>query len=288
MSCWIRVLVPAAVLIMAGCTSPAHRDDATPPVDIGFGHVHGLAVNQGDGNVYAATHTGVFELAAGGAVRIADRYQDTMGFAAVGPDIFLGSGHPDLREPGPVQLGLVRSTDAARNWSPVSLQDRADFHALSAAGATVHGWNATSGRLMRSDDGGTSWQQGAAAQVADLDVDPLDPLRLVVATDAGLQESTDGGFILIPAAQQPPAPLVLVDHIEYAGGDGQPSLAGIDADGVVWALNSGAWIQAGSLPSPAQAFTVLGPDRYAAATESGVLISEDAGNTWTLVAASIS
>lgn len=288
MNSWIRVLVPAAILIMAGCTAPSQRDDSAAPVDIGFGHVHGLAVNPGNGNVYAATHTGVFELAAGGAVRIADRYQDTMGFTAVGPDTFLGSGHPDLREAGPTRLGLVRSTDAARNWSPVSLQGRADFHALSAAGATVHGWNATSGRLMRSDDRGTSWQQGASARVNDLDVDPYDPLRLVVATDAGLQESSDGGVTLMPAVLQPPTPLTLVDHIEYAGGDGQPSLAAIDAGGAVWALSSGTWIQGGSLRGPAQAFTVIAPDRYAAATESGVFTSEDAGNTWTLVAASTS
>jgi hypothetical protein len=34
-----------------------------------------------------------------GAARVADIYQDTMGFTVIGPDHFLGSGHPsNLRE----------------------------------------------------------------------------------------------------------------------------------------------------------------------------------------------
>jgi hypothetical protein len=32
------------------------------------------------------------------AERLGDRYQDTMGFTIVGPNRFLGSGHPDLRD----------------------------------------------------------------------------------------------------------------------------------------------------------------------------------------------
>ena len=34
----------------------------------------------------------------GEATRIADRFQDTMGFTVVGPSTFLGSGHPDSVE----------------------------------------------------------------------------------------------------------------------------------------------------------------------------------------------
>jgi photosystem II stability/assembly factor-like uncharacterized protein len=284
MSGWMQISV-AAVLVLTGCASPLQRDVVEPRIEIGLGHVHGLAVNPGDGNIYAATHTGVFELAENGPVRIADRYQDTMGFAVAGADTFLGSGHPDVPGAGDIQLGLILSTDAARNWSTLSLPGQADFHALSVAGATVYGWNAPSGHLMRSDDAGTTWQRGAKAKVMALDVDPSDPLRLVVATSSGLQESVDGGITLSPTVVQPPTPLVLLDHIEYAGGDGQPSLAGIDAAGVVLVLDSGAWVEVGSLPGSAQAFTVLGPDRYSAATERGVFASEDAGRTWTLVAA---
>ena len=44
-------------------------------------------------------------------VRVADRYQDTMGFTVNGPNTFLGSGHPDfVADPDfPTRLGLIRS-----------------------------------------------------------------------------------------------------------------------------------------------------------------------------------
>lgn len=74
-----------------------------------------------DGALYAATHTGLFRLDGDGNVeRIADRYQDTMGFTVAGPDEFLASGHPDLRdkelqvEGKPPLLGLIESPDAGR------------------------------------------------------------------------------------------------------------------------------------------------------------------------------
>jgi hypothetical protein len=54
-----------------------------------------------------------------------------MGFTIAGPDVFLG-GHPPLTEPGPPHLGLVRSTDWAQTWQPVSLRGQADYHALTA------------------------------------------------------------------------------------------------------------------------------------------------------------
>ncbi|MDQ3275042.1 MAG: exo-alpha-sialidase, partial [Actinomycetota bacterium] len=63
--------------------------------DPGVVHVHGLGINPKDGALFVATHTGVFRIPESGqAVRIADRWQDTMGFTVVGPDHFLASGHP--------------------------------------------------------------------------------------------------------------------------------------------------------------------------------------------------
>lgn len=97
--------------LTAGCSDqePQHTQHQ-------FGHVHGLGVNPADQTLYAATHTGVFAIENGSAHLIANRRQDTMGFTVVGPDQFLGSGHPaSLNEPNP--LGLIRSDDAAKTWS---------------------------------------------------------------------------------------------------------------------------------------------------------------------------
>jgi len=72
-------------------------------------HVHGLGINPADGSLFIATHTGLFRVGKDSrkAIRIADRYQDTMGFSIVGPNRFLGSGHPDARE-----------QQAGRRWRP--------------------------------------------------------------------------------------------------------------------------------------------------------------------------
>jgi hypothetical protein len=78
------------------------------------------------------------------ARRVADRFQDTMGFTVTGPDRFLGSGHPDGREGLSPFLGLIRSTDAGRTRQPVSLLGERDFHVLEAAGSRVYGYGSDS------------------------------------------------------------------------------------------------------------------------------------------------
>lgn len=276
----MRILLAAWLVLFAAACGAAQNDTADP--GIGFGHVHGVDVNPADGLVYAATHHGVFRLGADGPTRIADRYQDTMGFTITGPDRFLGSGHPDLREPGPPQLGLILSTDAARSWRTLSRRGESDFHALSAAGTTVYGWDSTTQTILRSDDDGISWHRGATSAVRDLDVDPGQPMHLLVATETGLLESTNGGITLTPLATQPPQPLVLIDHV--SGPDRQPVLAGADSTGGFWSLTNSGWTNTGALFAPPQAFTVVGPDRYVAATAAGVFASQDGGRGWTLLA----
>jgi hypothetical protein len=93
------------------------RPRSSPPVsdDPGVVHIHGLGINPRDGAPYAATHTGLFVIREGAASRVADRYQDTMGFTVVGPDHFLGSGHGEQRRESlhPPVDGDVVDLDAA-------------------------------------------------------------------------------------------------------------------------------------------------------------------------------
>jgi len=87
-------------LVLAGCGSdPPAAPSASVAEDPGLIHVHGLGINPADGTLYAATHTGLFAVRDGVGQRVADRLQDTMGFTVVGPDHFLGSGHPDVHDP---------------------------------------------------------------------------------------------------------------------------------------------------------------------------------------------
>lgn len=156
------------LLLLLAVATTACGDDAPStfrPPDVGVAqdgpeHIHGLGVNPADRSLLIATHSGLFRAAANSdtARRVGDRRQDTMGFTIVGPDRFLGSGHPDLRDDLPPLLGLIRSDDAGRSWEPVSLLGEADFHVLRTAGTRIYGVNSADGELLVSDDGGRNWR----------------------------------------------------------------------------------------------------------------------------------
>lgn len=168
----MRSLLPPAILAgpaVSACS--VHAGPAAPAAPAVLGHVHGLEQDPADGTVYVATHSGVLSVGAEGARRVGTGKQDIMGFTLAGPGSFYGSGHPGPNEPGPPQLGLIRSDDAVRTWQPLSLQGAADLHALSVSGQVVHGWDSVSGALLRSEDGGITWTSGAVADIADLDID---------------------------------------------------------------------------------------------------------------------
>jgi hypothetical protein len=170
------------------------------PTDPGPIHVHGLGINPADGALFIATHTGTYRVAPREheAARAGNSRQDTMGFSVVGPNRFLGSGHPDpvaMREQGlPPHLGLIESTDAGRTWTSVSLLGEADFHILRSHGRRVYGFDSTNGRLLASDDGGTTWRQRPIpGPLIDLATYPQRPSHLVAVTERGLIASTDAG-----------------------------------------------------------------------------------------------
>jgi hypothetical protein len=183
-----------------GDSGPAFRPGLLAPSDPGPVHVHGLGINEIDGSLYIATHTGTWRVARGEkkASRVGDSYQDTMGFTVVGPNRFLGSGHPDVRDARernlPPLLGLIESADAGKTWRPVSLLGEADFHVLRAVARRVYGFDATNNRLMVSRDGGGSWRQyQPPAPLIDLVVDPRNPNHVVASSERGLHESGNAG-----------------------------------------------------------------------------------------------
>lgn len=182
----------AALWILAG-------GEAGTGADAGPVHVHGLGVNPADGALFIATHTGMYRVGASEtkAERVGDSRQDTMGFTIAGPNRFLGSGHPDLRENLPPLLGLIESRDEGRTWASVSLSGETDFHVLRTIGERIYGYDATSDRLLASADGGRAWDVlERPAPLLDFAPNPSDE-RHLVATAAdlgqGLYGSRDGG-----------------------------------------------------------------------------------------------
>jgi hypothetical protein len=134
----VALLLLPVVAFVSGCgasggVASVAADDPGPE------HVHALGVDPADGSLYVATHTGLYRMAPGSesAARVGDQRQDIMGFVVTAPGIFLGSGHPDLRDGLPPLLGLIESSDAGRSWQSVSLLGKADFHSLRARGSQV-------------------------------------------------------------------------------------------------------------------------------------------------------
>jgi photosystem II stability/assembly factor-like uncharacterized protein len=196
----IGALGVGAVIVVATFLLLRSDDGGMPSPDAGPVHVHGLGVNPADGSLFIATHTGLYRTAPdeSRATRVGDTSQDTMGFTIVGPDRFLGSGHPDLRQGLPPLLGLIESTNAGESWEPVSLLGQADFHVLRSAGTSVYGYDVTNDRLLASSDEGRTWNElRRPGPMLDLAVGPGDRNHLVSAAEGGLGpalfSSRDGG-----------------------------------------------------------------------------------------------
>ena len=280
--------VAAAVVVALTLGACADAEEAVPSDDPGLSHVHGLGVDPADGTLYAATHYGLFRVPdRGRAARVADRFQDTMGFVVVGPNRFLGSGHPDFqdeelhREGRPPLLGLVESRDAGETWTPLSLLGEADFHAIAVSGDTIAAYDATGDRLMVSEDGRQWTERIGGIGMSGLAADPEDPNRLVAVTPAGLELSADGGTTFAPLPSAPRGVLV-----SWSEG----TVWAVDADGAVStasgaSIDGGGWTGVGSLPGPPQAFVATGEGPLAAVAvggRSGIYRSSDGGRTWVL------
>jgi hypothetical protein len=195
-SLWLAVTAGALAAIAVGLVvwGLARKSDgatSSGSADPGPVHVHALGINPADDALFIATHTGLYRVGAeeGRARRVSDRHQDTMGFTVVGPNRFLGSGHPDLRDDLPPHLGLIESVDAGVTWTPISLLGEADFHVLRLAGQRVYGYDSSNDRLLVSADGGETWEElDTPGPIVDLAVSPVDRNRIVVASVGGLEE----------------------------------------------------------------------------------------------------
>jgi len=243
-------------------------------------HVHGLGVNPADRSLFIATHTGMFRVAEGQtkAERVTNRYQDTMGFTIVGPDRFLGSGHPDIneaREKGlPGLLGLIESRDAGRTWDSISLLGEADFHVLRYAGNRVYGYDATNGRLMLSRDRGRTWaERRAPAPLVDLTVEPGRPSHLVASSGNTLFRSSDAGRSWT----------VLTNRAGLLAWPTRGTLYLVDGAGRVFISNDAGtgWQRAGDIGSQPAAFLADG-DLYVALHDGTIKRSSDGGQSWTV------
>jgi hypothetical protein len=286
----VRRSVTAALCALVGlaplaCGGESDEAPDRPPVveDPGPVHVHGLGVNPADGALFVATHTGLFRAARGKqrAERVANRYQDTMGFTVTGPDRFLGSGHPDGREDLPPFLGLIRSTDAGRTWEPVSLLGERDFHVLEAARQRIYGYGSDfesqEASLLVSDDGGRSWDERTPPEpLVSLAIDPKDPDHVVASGEHGTYSSSDAGRGWRPLGAEPGFLAWTTRALCRVGRGGDVSCS---------SDSGGNWQMNGAIGGQPAAFDSAGDDLYVALHDGTIKRSADDGETWEVRAA---
>jgi hypothetical protein len=287
LSRWPLIGLLATALVAAACGGSDDGSRASEPSrpktgDPGPIHVHGLGINPADGALFVATHTGLFRAAEGErkARRVADRFQDTMGFSVVGPDRFLGSGHPDGRERLPPFLGLIESRDAGRTWKPISLLGKRDFHVLEASGRRIYGFGSDfetkRAALLVSDDRGRSWAERTPPEgLISLAIHPQDADRIVVSGEQGRYLSSDAGGGWRPL-------------------DGEPALLAWPTPGKLFAVaadgslaRSGdagrSWSELGNVGGRPAAFEAeSGQELYLALHDGTVMHSTDGGSTWSM------
>ena len=235
-------------------------------------------MNTRDGALFIATHTGLWRVADGAAKaeRVTDRRQDTMGFTVVGPDRFLGSGHPDLRDGLPPHLGLIESRDAGQTWQSVSLLGEADFHVLRSRGRWVYGFDATNTRLLISRDGGRTWREaGVPGELLDLAVDPRRSDRLVASARHSLFASADAGDTWKPLdADSGLLAWPAARRLYRVGADGRVA---VSPDG------GRTWRGVGAVPSqPAALLARSARELFVALHDGSILRSRDGGRSWRL------
>lgn len=275
-----------ALLLLAGCSQPASPAATARPTGDVLQHVHGLALGP-DGSVLVASHQGLYRVERSGetasvAGPIGDIDADLMGFTYL-DGVAYASGHPGPATPadlGSPNLGFVRSTDGGATWESVSLAGQTDFHSLAISEARpdrVYGLDAANGRVLRSDDAGTTWTPGASLVAAQLLTSSFDADVVYATTEAGVQVSRDGGltFTVDPAA---PVLMALAETTEG-------TLIGVTPDGSILrqAADGGTWQSGGVTDGFPQAMLVDAAGRLLVADDRGIVATDDGGENWTPV-----
>ncbi len=278
-------MLGAVAIALAGCGGNADRSSTSgaggtfQAADPGPIHVHGLGVNPADGALFIATHSGLFRAGPNEQTsrRVAGPNQDTMGFTVIGPNRFLGSGHPDLRTKQPPFLGLIESKTAGNSWKPVSLYGKADFHVLESSGRRVVGYGSDfetrREQLLVSDDEGKTWSpRRAPMPLIDLAVSPRDRDTWVASGEHGISRTVDGGRTW-KSLPWDAGLLAWNDQGELYRADG--------AGGVSVSRDAGStWNGAGELGGEPGAIQAEPGALYAALHDGVIKVSRDGGRSW--------
>lgn len=261
--------------------------------------VHGLAYSADGARLLVATPKGLVAFAAGRWSPAPAPAHDLRGFAATREALY-SSGHPapgsGLADP----LGLIKSRDEGRSWTPFGLVGEAAFHAVAASHRTnaVYVINRGANARMKQVgifftlDDGQRWTRAGGRGLGNaprsLAVHPDDARVVAAGTADGLYLSRDaaGRFDRVVGGQRVLAQVFDLDghHLWFSTHAGQPALWRLE-------LGPGAMPVALGLPpltDDAVSHIAQNPVRHAemaiATFKRDLYLSADAGQTWTAIA----
>lgn len=265
-----RAWLPSTVVVglaLTGCAATAQpttsHDHATD-----LDHVHAIVADPGGDGFLLGAHDGIYPATRDAEVgeKLATTDFDAMGLTVV-DDVLIASGHPGPNTPselGSPHLGIIRSDDGARSWSPVTFTSEKDFHVLTATPeGTLYGIATDSIELLRSDDRGQAWTPvGDGILAFSLVTDASN--RLLASTPDGVQISSDGGRTFAPLDGAPAL------YLLAASPDGQ-NLVGVGAGEQIWTSTASSkdWQQVAITHGPAQAVAIT--------DDAAVLVFDDSG-----------
>ncbi len=197
--------------------------------------------------------------------------------AATGPGRLVGSGHPDREGPLPSFLGVIGSRDGGRTWRVISRLGKADLHKIVLKHDRLYAYDAVTGALLVSRDGGVRFSEQftpSGALINDFEVDPADARRIVAASDGELFRSTNAGASWERIDRNAgirlawPAPDALYRGLK----DGSVQRS---ADGGT------SWRSAGRVGGEPYRFKAISRDElYLALSDATILHTRDGAKTW--------
>jgi len=279
----VAAVVFAALMVLSG---GLFGPDNSAPGDLSVGgqkssnslitgHVHGIARHPDGGDVFVATHNGLFVITGSNPPRFVGPSIDLMGFTITKSGDLLASGHPGAGTDLPQPVGLIKSVDRGKTWAVRSRGGQSDFHALSASARGVVGYDGT----LRASDDGRSWSTlPSPLEVTSLGASP-DGAQMLAATGAGLQAlRTDGeAWALVPDA--PALALVAwADETQVVGADRAGAVFSSGDAGRTWKR---APAKALGPPQALSASIQDGRVEILAVTHTAILRSSDGGAAFT-------
>jgi photosystem II stability/assembly factor-like uncharacterized protein len=194
----------------------------------------------------------------------------------VGPKALLGSGHPDRGGALPEFIGVMRSEDGGRTWSVIARLGEADLHRMVVKHDRLFAFDAVLGVVLVSEDGGRTFREKVTPPetMVELEVDPADPRRMLLASEQTMFRSDDGGDSWRPLARAPGARLAwpAAEALYRAEGTGTISLSPDGGD---------TWRPAGQVEGePARLKAVDARHLYLVLETGAIHESRDGARTW--------